>query len=324
MYNQEQKERFIAEFTTNLGRKKVAVDAFEALGKFEEKWKADFCTRAEEEIKPAVSEIIGIRESSKKTRLSVLRAYVKWCLANDVPNVKDDLLKIKDFGNEKIKHQMVANPQHLQRYLDTVLDKEENKTIDNVFRAYFWLAYSGVKEDDVLNIKSSDVNLSSMTVAYNGKEYLLYREAYQSIKNCIELTAFRFIHPNYSDKEIYKQRASGEILLRATIIKKITDMRTEMSKKQRLQKYRSEVAKDDTSLDLRLSFDRVKLSGMFYRMYEAERAGMPVDFISVADEFMSGKEYKLDSGRNLIGAKQREIANQYRRDYENWKDAFSN
>lgn len=322
MYNEIQKTIFITELTSNLGRRKVAEQTFDAIEKYEEAWGADFCTRTKEEIIPVVSEITGLRENSRKTRLSVLRSYVKWCLDNCVPDARDDLLQIKDFGNDKFKRQMVSNPLHLQRYLDTVLEKESSLTVDNIFRAYYWLAYCGVKEEDVLNIKSSDVDLSQMVVRYGGNEYQLYREAIPSIKNCVELSAFRFIHPNYSDKEIYKERAAGDILLRATIVKGVKDMRTEMSKKQRLQKYRSEDSKNDKSLDLRLSFDRVNLSGMFYRMYEAERAGFPVDFIAVASDFMDGKDYKLDSGRNLIGAKRREIANRYKKDYERWKEAF--
>ncbi len=320
MYNEKLKERFIAEFTTNLGRRNVAVKTFEALEKYENAWNADFCTRSEEELKPVVDEITGVREGSKKTRLSVMRAYVKWCLENDVPNATDELLKIKDFGFEKLRRQMVSNPKHLERFLNTAFEKESLQTVDNIYRAYFWLAYSGISEDDVLDIRTGDVDLSQMLVRYGGKEYSLCREAIPSIKNCVELNSFRYIHPNYSDKEIYKPRAAGDALLRATILKSVTDMRTEASKKQRLQKYRSEDEKNDKSLDLRLSFDRVNLSGMFYRMYEAERAGMPVSFVSAASDFMSGKNYSQYYNKASI---QRNIANKYKADYENWKEAFA-
>lgn len=320
MYNEEQKERFIAEFTSNLGRRKVAYLTFEALEKYENAWGADFCTRKEAELKPVIDEITGIREDSKKTRLSVLKAYVKWCQENGVPDTRDDLLKMKDFGGEKIKRQMVSNPSHLQRFLDTAFDKEANQTVDNIYRAYFWLAYSGVNEEDVLNIKISDVDLSQMIVKFGGKEYQLYREAIPSIRNCVELSSFRYIHPNYADKEIRKPRVNSDTLLRATILKSVLDMRTEASKKQRLQKFRSEDEKKDKSLDLRLSFDRVNLSGMFYRMYEAERAGVPVSFVSAASDFVSGKQYKSDEHAK---ATIRNVANKYKVDYENWKEAFA-
>lgn len=324
MYNKELKERFITEFSTNIGRRHTATVMFDALEQQETQWGADICTRSKEELKPVVGDLIGFRESSQKTRLTILRAYVKWCIKNHVEGACDELLKIEDFGLDKLKRQMVANPQHLQRYLNCILEKESEQTVDNVFRCYYWLAYGGVSEEDAFELKTSDVDLTEMVVRYNGVEYPIYREAIPAFKNCIELQSFKFIHPNIVNKDVYKSRATGDKLLRGISEKKsIKAMRVEMSKRQKTQKYRLESTKDDTSLDLQLSFYRVGLSGLFYRTYEAERAGMPADFMAAAEQFMEGKTYKLDSGRNLIGAKQRRVAVEYLEDYKRWKEAYA-
>lgn len=321
MYNSELKEQFISEFSTSIGRRNAAMVMFNALEPYEEAWGADLCTRSTEELQPVVSEIVGFRTSSKKLRLTILREYVNWCLEKKVPGACDGLLLIEKIGLEKLKRQTVANPQHLQRYLDCICDKENEKTVDNIYRCFYWLAYSGIKENLVMDVAVSDVDLEEMVIRFDGAEYPIYREAIGAFKNCVSLTQFRYKHPNYNaNTEVFRDRASGEMLLRGfSTPKSITAFRVEMSRKAKEPKYREDFA--DDSLDLKLSFYRVWLSGLFYRTYEAERAGMPVDFMAAAIEFTDGKTYKL--GRNLIGAKHRQIANDYFKDYSRWKEAYS-
>lgn len=321
MYNQELKEKFIEEFSTNISRKKLARNLFIALEPYETAWGADMCTVDRERLRPAIGELIGFREGSQKTRLSILKLYVKWCIQNNVDGARDELSQIEDFGIEKLKRQMVANPQHLQRFLDCILEPESEQTVDDTYRCYFWLAYSGMREEDVLDVRASDVDFQSMVIRYHGMEYTIYRESLPALRNCVELSSFQLKHPNYA---IYKSRVAGDTIMRGfSMQKNIDKTRVEMSKKRKAMRFmpRSEAKKNN--LDLYLSYYRVKLSGIFYRTYEAERAGMKPDFIPVAKQFMEGKTYKLDSGRNLIGAKQRRIAMEYLMDYNRWKEAYS-
>ena len=74
---------------------------------------------------------------------------------------------------------------------------------------------------------------------------------------------------------------------------------------------------------MKLSYSRIWISGLFYRMYERERAGLPVDFSEAASRFMEGRTYKLESGRNTLESYQRRVAREYLLDYEYWKSTFS-
>lgn len=323
MYNSKIKKRFIAEFSTSTSRRHAATVMFNTIEPYETEWGADFCTRSKEELEPVVSEIVGFRTNSKKLRLGILKAYIRWCKENKIDGVCEDLFLIDEIGLDKFKRQMVANPKHLQRYLDCICDKESEETVGCIYRCYYWLAYSGMKEEDALKVVASDVDLENTVVRYNGREYFIYREAVPAFRNCINLTQFRYKHANYKNN-VYKQRAPGDILLRGISEKSSVEiMRVEMSKRAKVCKFKNEADKDDKSLDLKLSFYRVQLSGLFYRTYEAERAGMPVDFSAAVEQFMEGKTYKLDSGRNLIGAKKRQLANEYMEDYNRWKEAYS-
>ena len=325
MYNTEIKTRFITEFSTSTARRHAATVMFNTLEPYEKKWGADFCTRSKEELQPVVSELVGFRTSSKKLRLTILKEYVRWCIKNQIDGAWDELFSIEELGLEKLKRQMVANPQHLQRYLNCICDAESEETVGCIYRCFYWLAYGGMKEEDVLDVVESEVDLTDMVVRHNGNEYPIYREAIPAFKNCVNLREFRYKHANYAaDKVVFKERASGDMLLRGiSESKSIKAVRVEMSRRAKNPKFKSLEDESDKSLDLKLSFYRVWLSGLFYRTYEAERAGMPADFLAAAEEFMEGKTYKLDSGRNLIGAKQRQLANDYLEDYNRWKEAYS-
>lgn len=315
MYNAELKTKFIREYTNSITTANVCSTIFNAFEKYELMWNADLCTRTAEELQPVIDTIVGLRARSKWMRIIILKDYVKWCIGMKVPHACDGMLKINTVGLEKIKHQTVSSPLHLQMYLNSICEPESEETTDNIYRCFYWLAYGGVAEEDILRIKCSDVDLTNMVVHYNKTEVPIYHEAIPAFKNCATLTQFVYKHPNY-DKVVYKDRADGDTLVRGIrSLPSLKAMRVELSR-------RSKAKIDEGKTDLRLSYFRVWISGLFYRMYERERAGMPVDFSASAAQFMEGKVYKLDSGRNTQEAKKRQIARDYKEDYERWKLAF--
>ncbi|MBQ8001433.1 MAG: hypothetical protein IJ298_09620 [Ruminococcus sp.] len=316
MYNEELKTKFVRGYTNSISTAEVCQTIFNAFEQYEVEWDADLCTRSAEELQPVVDNLVGFRARSKWMRLIILKDYVKWCIGMKVPGACDGMLKIETVGLEKVKHQTVASPLHLQRYLDSICEPESEETTDNIYRCFYWLAYGGVAEEDILSIKCSDVDLNNMVVRYNGTEVPIYREALPAFKNCVKLTQFVYKHPNY-DKLVYKDRADGDTLVRGIrSAPSIKAMRVELSR-------RSKAKMDEGKTDLKLSYFRVWISGLFYRMYERERAGMPVDFSAAAAQFMEGKTYKLDRGRNTPEAKKRQLTRDYLEDYERWKLAFA-
>lgn len=316
MYNEELKTKFVRGYTNSISTAEVCQTIFNAFEQYEVEWGADLCTRSTEELQPVVDGLVGFRARSKWMRLIILKDYVKWCIGMKVPGACDGMLKIETVGLEKVKHQTVASPLHLQRYLNSICEPESEETTDNIYRCFYWLAYGGVAEEDILSIKCSDVDLNNMVVRYNDTEVPIYREALPAFKNCVNLTQFVYKHPNY-DKLVYKDRAYGDTLVRGIrSAPSIKAMRVELSR-------RSKAKIDEGKTDLKLSYFRVWISGLFYRMYERERAGMPVDFSAAAAQFMEGKTYKLDRGRNTPEAKKRQLTRDYLEDYERWKLAFA-
>lgn len=318
MYNEELKTRFIQEYTKSISRAEACVQAFNAIEPFEVQWDADFCTKSAAELEPAVEQLVGFRVRSRWLRIIIFQKYVKWCLAHKVKDACDGMLQVECAGLDKVRTQMVSNPTMLQAYLDVVCDPESEKTTDNIYRCFYWMAYSGMDEHDIMNVKCSDVDFNNMVIRYGGEEYEIHREAIPAFRNAATLTEFVYKHPNYPpDKKVIRNRALGDTLIRG--IRSTTSLaalRVELSR-------RSKKFIEDGLTDKQLSYYRVYLSGLFYNMKKREEAGIPVDFAGVASRFMEGKTYKLDAGRNTPEAKKRAVVNDYLQDYERWKAAFN-
>lgn len=317
MYNEEQKTKFVREYTHSLSMAKLCESIFNKIESFEQEWGADICTRTSTELQPVIDKIVGFRARSKWSVLIMLKDYVKWCIGNGVTDACDGMLQIKTVGVENVKTQMVSIPKHLQKYLDEICDAEDKQTTDNIYRCFYWLAYSGMKEEDILKVKCSDVDFTNMVVHYNGEEFIIYREAIPAFQNCSKLDSFVYNHPLYSaDKVVIKPRAEGDTLVRGIrSVSTIKVMRMTLSRK-------SKECFDSGRTKLKLSYYRVWLSGLFYRMYEFEKSGLPVDFTDAAIKYMEGRDYKFEKGCKNESIKKREIAKDYLEDYQRWKLAF--
>ena len=315
MYNEDLKTRFIREYTGSLKTAKVATTIFNMLEKYETVWKADLCTKSTEELQPVIDNIVGLRSKSKWMMLVILKKYVKWCMDMKVPGACDGMLYIDIIGIDKIKKQMVSSPLHLQKFLNDIFDPESDETMDNLYRCRFWMAYGGIDENDVILIKSNDVDFQQMVIHYKTTSVPIYREAVPAFYNAVNLTSFLYKHPNYADP-IRRDRIPGDTLMRGmkSVAKTLT-MRTALSQ-------RNIKAVRNGLTDLQLTYGKVQLSGLFYRVYEKERAGIPVSFSEAALRFMEGKTYTLQE-RKKIEHIQNRIEREYMEDYQRWKLAFS-
>ena len=312
MYNEELKTRFIRSYTQSIKTARYATVVFNASEPYELEWGADLCTRTAEELQPVVDNIVGIRYKSQWAAISILKEYVKWCIMSSVPGARNGLDGIKIAGLDKVRKRMVSNPLHLQSYLDAVFDKESENTIDNIYRCFFWMAYSGIDEESALCIKKDDIDFSSMSIRYCGGMVPIYRDAIPAFKNAANLTSFAYKHPSYS-KITQRDRVQGDSIMRGV---KASVNRATL---RRVISDHTEKAIKRGSTDLQLSFYRVWLSGLFYRMYEHERIGVPVDFSEAAIRYMDGRTYQSKTPFS----RQNIIAKDYMDDYQRWKLAFS-
>lgn len=318
MYNESQKTKFLDSGVVAPGSRNLAISLFSSCEKYEVQWGADICTRTKEELQPVMNMIFGMKVQSIGSRYSILQRYARWCIDTGVPGARSDIFDVKPNLVDIVAIRTVPNPIALQRALNLVFAPEEQQTTDNVNRLFFWLAFSGIMLQESYNVTSDEVDLINGLINHKGKTFQIYREAIPALLNCINLEEFRVI-----GRVRQVIRVKGNNLLRTSSER---DMAAKFPRSVLYEsscKLSEASARNDTIP--RISYDRVWVSGVFYREYEREMAGFPVSFRDVVKYQMESTKY---SERMMIPTNQSSIKSKllkgYREDYENWKRAFYN
>ncbi len=314
MYNNNLKMEFIDSEIKSGSRRNVAITCFEATQSYEEKYGKDICTFEENEINEVLSGIVGARSSGAATRTSVLKLYANWCMRRGYPGATDVILTTKPDTTCRFKEQSVSNPSHLQRVLNAVFGSDEDTSVDCVYKGFFWMAFMGIPEEYSVQITTEDVDLGAHTISFNCNgertEYRIYDEAYPVIKKLVSLDSFTIIHPLYPDRIRYKGRFCSHQLLRGVNSNKtIRDLRRISFDK--MNACSSEVVKKS-----KLTYNRVLISGVFYRMYEWEKSH-PNEHVDFSDYLKNVPENSGISSK-LLDHKERFM----RADYEKWKTVY--
>jgi hypothetical protein len=311
MYNAEIKNMFAKSYTTKASVRKVCRQLFDVAEKYETHWGADLCTRISIELEPIIDEAAGLTAQGRQMYLKIFQSYIKWCIDQKIfPNVCDDLLTVTSVMSKKFKHQTITSPKHLQKYLDSVFEQEDLLTIDILYRTFFWLAYAGVSLNDVFELKNQDFDFDNMLVRCKDKSYPIYREGVKALRLCVNLSYIQLIR---GDTGVVRRvdRINSDLIMRGTrsIINK-QSIQERISHKQK-------DALDKGKTDLTLSFFKVWISGLFYRMYIDEISGIKPNFFPFIKEIDDARGTK-----NKTGALNRR-AEYYYEDYLCWKNSFS-
>ena len=315
MYNETQKRKFILAYTKSANTASMAETVFNVTEEFEQKWDADICTKDMDDLLPAITKVACLRIRSNDIRYSVLKTYGRWCREQGIDGALDALenIDIRKVGFDKIREQTVRDPNNLQEYLNVICEREDRQATDNIVRCYCWLAYSGVEEEDIIKIKCSDVDLDNMIVHYESGiwQIKIYDEAFAAFKNCVELDKFLFINPRF---ETYRERVPGDTLVRGVNdLPTTSSMRVELSRKAK---------RHDEELNVKLSYKRIRMSGIFYRTLMDEKNGIEPNFKTLVHYERKGKKYNLSNSRNTQSSKLMELERNYLSDYERWKVAW--
>ena len=308
MYNKDLKDRFIEEQS---GSKKT-FDRIKSLlytvGRFEDEWGADICTRSVDELKPVIGKIIGVRNYTHITDLSTLRRYARWCIEHSVPGATDSLLQIKDVGFEKLISCMVSGPKQLHDRLDLAFPPESDCRMDNVYRCFFWMAFSGLEEHETVMVTAKDVDLKNLVIRVNNNEYTIYKEAVPVFRHLVTSNCFMHDHGNY---ETIVARTPGDSILRG--VRDVVDMSYERIRRAASRKVKN--AFNQSADDISITYTKTWLSGMFYRTYLKEQLSGEYNFNDAVRLYLKEKP-------DASQAKLEAVANEYEADYCRWKAAF--
>lgn len=320
MYNEGQKNRFISEYTRSSKTSKLIVQTFNLFEKYEEDWGIDLSMQSTEKLQPVVNKLTGVREKSTELILIILREYVKWCEKNGY-EVSQGIFDVSIDSIEKIKDQMVSTPHDLKERLNKYFEPVEKETIDIVYRVFLWMAFAGLDDIDAIRVSSDNIDLDNLVINFEGHTYELYKEGKDDFEKACKLTDFSYEHTT-PDYKIRRDRAQGNIIMRG-IRSPSVDLKT--IRPAINKKFASESGGKEEKRTM-LSYNRIYLSGIFYRADKRERAGLPVNFSEVVaceiKRKQRTKQYTTSKTRTLKTISNK-IEREYLADYERWKCAFN-
>lgn len=309
MYNEERKMRFLTETRSAVA---FGVSAFNTTGSYEHIADKDLCELPLEVLQPMMNESFGARTRTVDSTIAFIRAYVAWCKEQGYSTC-DDAYQLKTEMDEKFKRMMIGSPLHLEHILNTAFEPVASETVDCLYRCYLWMAFAGLEEAETVEVTVDEIDFDTMTIEHGGKSYEIYREAVPVFKMACEATQFKYVNPNYAeDKRVsYRNRYLGDSLLRGIRSSKLT-----------LSTIRGIVGKKFKASGVETTYTKVRLSGLFYKVYEMERLGFPVNFDGYALERISKAEhtYHVNYTHNKLKGM---IVSDLQDDYECWKAAFT-
>lgn len=314
MYNVELKNEYISTHCTKDVQVRMHTLLFNASEEIESRIGKDLYEFNKDEMAELLNTVLGIRKQGRYTRVRIINSYRDWCKnVKNITNVNEFVVDTKSVDvSDKLKDSMVSNPTHLQMSMDKVFEPVENNTMQNTYRCYLWLAYAGMYEEDIVNVKTSDVSIEDMVVNYNGKEYIIYREAKDSFISVLG-NSFNIVKSNYT---LIQDRGKGDLLLRGFADDiSLNIVHTGIS---RIVRRKSHSVGS-------LTYKKVWISGLFYRTREAEHAGIPVDFRPVITEGFIRRGIVIPTKRGEDPETVKRIATSnfnYKTDYEAWKKIF--
>lgn len=304
MYNEERKLRYIADSKNKARLKYIFITA----EPFETKEGCDLCEFSNETIQLLVDSAFGIRKSTTDSAISIIRRYASWCKENGY-QVSDAALNGEVDTFRKLRRKMLSSPAHLEKILNTVYHPVSNETTDCLYRCYLWMAFAGLPEEEVLEVTTDEIDFTMMTIEHGGKSYEIPREAIPAFRMACEAEQFLFIHPDYTT---YRKRLPGPYLMRG--------VRADRLSLHNLQDVRY---KHFTPAGFEVDYQCARLSGLYYKTFEMERMGDPVNFdafvVEMAEESIKRRGKAPADWAKFISQTRRRIKG----DYENWKKAFS-
>lgn len=325
MFNAENKERFLEQQRSTQTMDALFRNVFDMIAPYEEEKNADICTWNDAELKKVLEILSGFRSYSSGNRAGLLRRYVKWCLDTGFPGATDAAFRTNANGFSKVREMTLSCPSHLDRCLNGILSPVQDLTNDNILRGFCWLAYSGMDESDIVQVRVGDVDFLRNRILYGNEAYPIYGAAAPCLKVLKEFSAFKYYHPNYEDGCIWRVRMDGDKLLRGI---RSADP-TVLMFRSKLSKLATDAFREK-KIDVKISYYRIWISGEFYRAYLKERHGEEADFSHLAERAIRlreerGEPYKLEStnSKRTEGSKKREINSDFKDDYLRWKLAYA-
>lgn len=270
------------------------------------------------------SRISGTLSKTAAVAFINLKGYIRWSRVHGY-KTSDAVNNIRIDELDKFKSRMVSSAKHLESILDIVFPNPESNQIYYVYRSYLWLAYIGVRQEEVMSITEDDLSFEEMKIIrkYPDESLEICVESVRDLRRVCALEFF--IEPRArGHSSTPRQREPGNAILRGKVRSGSQDINylegtLRPSISRAFKKAQAEHV--DEKLSLSLSYDRVRLSGIFHYVYEQEQFRGFRNFERYVDEDFRHGVYAVSETHTEKQIKSG-MRCDYNNDYQRWKAVF--
>ena len=292
----------------------------------ESEWGMDFTMAPIEKLQPAFDLMVSATWIGATNTLRHFRQYAQWRKKHGLP-CKDAVFNLRINQTIAIRDSMVSSPEQLAILLNTVFDPPSMHTIDIIYRVFLWMGFSGLQDRQAVNVISDEIDLERMVIETPAGEYSICDESIEDFGLACALHTFT------QDGRVF-QRAEGDRIMRGkrsnrkvnTNAMLIHTIRPTLTRKLASAAQDNQERQFPLHVGFDITYNKVFLSGVFYRLHERERLGKPLNFERYAQDAFEraqagDKPYKV-SVHNPKAAVLLRIKKSAATDYANWKRAF--
>lgn len=279
---------------------------------------------SKQELQDAISNCGAISTVLIQYTIGVLRAYKKWCCDRnlghhvDIDSLDTDLL-------EKLREHVFMNPAHLKRILDIIFPNPNEEHVYHLYRAYYWLLYMGLYEDEAARVKENQVNLPDHIIyrdAPFNKTVQIIPEALSDIRAAYTLEGLlETRRTKYGTvAKTMRARAKGSEILRGKYRKDVSSTQSfpDTCRRMTLTRIADVLNEENRNVIVFPTVMYVRRSGIYYRAWRREMASGCVSFEDVIDDDMLHDNHHV-SEYNPVSRIRSSGNNVYLKEYIRWK-----
>lgn len=321
MYNSKQKIEFLNTITNDNSYKSFQ-RVFRAVESMEERFEKDVCQMNVDEILTIMDLKTGTRMTNTEQFMSLLRAYVDWCIQNGRTTSENNFEKIDASETDKsriYKSKYIKNPEELENMISTVfcIDYNYKEDIDKPKELCIRLCYEGLEDEEIVLLKKSDVDYENKVIRSPLYSDIIYKVSDKILELCDFCTHQEDVE--YLGKSgMRKERlCDNDFLLRqriGTLRGNPEDRPINKTLIVRRVKEFNDSFVEATGNYKSITASKLRESHLFYRAYTSDNPG-----VFIENEI----RYEIEVKNPDINDRQmRERLRQIKNTFKCWKDAF--
>lgn len=313
MYNQERKEKFLAQLTINDA---PFLSLFKISEPYEKERKYDLAEFSTEDFEHLLSDGLGLTQSSLRLSQQRISHYLQWCRNNNLPTKLVGNLNITPDKSNAIRDRMVESPEDLSWRMDRVFQDRKLATVGCLYRCYLWMLFMGFDKQEPETVLTEEVDLQSLRIVHSGIRYDIPPTALIDFMYAVNSNEFIHSRAIGSKKNaVYHTRIDSPYLLRG--------LRTEQLSFDTLQRHVRSLQSKRHIDGRKLVPKQIIISGFFWRAYQIEiQSGAPYLAPIIEKAFGSTDVAKNPDSKSAIDY-HRYLTFKYVQDYNAWKNAFN-